>query len=74
MKIEFFLEVLQIEIMLFLNNNHFCLIRNSEGVSFIQAINELKDNFKIVDRYVTEENVHSHFKYEFTPKKLESHI
>ena len=34
---------------LFLYNNHFCLIWKSEGVSFNQAIKELKDNFKIVD-------------------------
>ena len=46
----------------------------SEGVSFKQAIKELKDNFKIVDNYITEENVTSHFKYEFTPKKIESHL
>ena len=44
----------------------------SEGVGFNQAINELKDNFKIVDNYVTEENVNSRFKYEFKPKKIES--
>ena len=57
---------------LFLFNNHFCLIWKSEGVSFKQAIKELDDNFKMVDNYITEENVTSHFKYEFTPKKIES--
>ena len=35
---------------LYLFNNHFCLIQKSENVSFIQAIKELKDNFKIVNR------------------------
>ena len=59
---------------LFLFDNHFCLIWKSEGVSFKQAIRELKDNFKIVDIYITEENVNSHFKYEFIPKKIESHL
>ena len=59
---------------LFLFDNHFCLIWKSEGVSFKQAIRELKDNFKIVDNYITEENVNSHFKYEFIPKKIESHL
>ena len=59
---------------LFLYNNHFCLIWESEGVSFNQAIKELKDNFKIVDNYITAENVQSHFKYEFIPKKIESHL
>ena len=59
---------------LFLYNNHFCLIWKSRGVSFNQAVQELKNNFKIVDNYITEENVKSHFKYEFIPKKLESHL
>ena len=59
---------------LFLFNNHFCLLWKSEGVSFKQAIKELDDNFKMVDNYITEENVTSHFKYEFIPKKIESHL
>ena len=59
---------------LYLYNNHFCLIWKSRGVSFKQAINELKSNFKIVDNYITEENVNSHFKYEYKPKKIESHL
>ena len=59
---------------LFLYNNHFCLIWISERVSFNQAIKELKDNFKMVDNFITEENVNSHFKKEFSPKKIESHL
>ena len=59
---------------LFLYNNHFCLIWKSEGVSFNQVLKELKDNFEIVDNYITEENVNSHFKYEFIPKKIDSHL
>ena len=59
---------------LFLFNNHFCLIWKSQGVSFKDAIRELKDNFKVVDNYITEENVNSHFKYEFIPKQIESHL
>ena len=59
---------------LYLYNNHFCLIWKSEGVSFNQAIRELKANFKIVDNYITEENVNAYFKYEFMPKKIESHL
>ena len=47
---------------LFLYNNHFCLIWKSEGVSFKQAFKELDENFKIVDNYITEENVTSRFK------------
>ena len=59
---------------LYLYNIHFCLIWKSQNVSFIQALQELKNNFKIVDNYITEENVNSHFKYEFIPKKIESHL
>ena len=59
---------------LYLCNNHFCLIWKSEKISFKQAIKELGDNFKMVDNYITEENVTSHFKYEFIPKKIESHL
>ena len=59
---------------LFLYNNLFCLIWKSQRVSFNQAVQELKNNFKVVDNYVTEENVIFHFKYEFIPKKIESHL
>ena len=59
---------------LYLYNNHFCFKWKSQGVSFNQAIQELKNNFKMVDNYITEENVNSHFKYEFTPKKYEYHL
>ena len=59
---------------LYLYNNHFCLFWKSQGKNFEEAIQELKDNFKIVDNYITEENVNAYFKYEFTPKKIESHL
>ena len=59
---------------IFLHENHFCLIWKSEKVSFKDAIGELKEHFKIVDNYITEENVNSHFKYEFIPKKIDSHL
>ena len=39
---------------LYLYINHFCLIWKSECVSFNQALKELKNNFKIVDNYITE--------------------
>ena len=59
---------------LILFNNHFCVVWKSENVSFKQAIRELEENFKRVDNYITEENVNSHFKYEFIPKKIKSHL
>ena len=34
----------------------------------------MKDNFKIVDIVMTEANVNCHFKYEFIPRKFESHL
>ena len=58
----------------FLYNNHFCLKWKAEGVSFNQAVKELKDNLKIVDIYLTNENVNYLFIYEFIPKKIESHL
>ena len=59
---------------LYLYNNLFCLICKSQAVSFIQAFQELKKNFQLVDNYITEENVNSHFDYEFIQKKIESHL
>ena len=59
---------------LFLYQSHFCSICKSESVSFNQAIEELKDISKIVDYYITKENVNSHFKYELIPKKIESFL
>ena len=59
---------------LHLYKNHFCLIWKSQGISFNQAITELKDKFKIVDIYITEENVRSYFEYIYKPKKTESHL
>ena len=59
---------------LYLYNNHFCLLWKSEGVSFKDAVKELKDILKIVDKYIIEEKVKSHFEYIYKPKKLESHL
>ena len=61
-------------IALKLHNNHFCLTWKSMGVGFNQAIKELKHNFEIVDNFICEENVNSHFEYIYQPKKNESHL
>ena len=50
------------------------MLWKSQGVSFRDAIQELKNNFKIENKFITEENVNSHFKYEYNPKKIESHL
>ena len=68
----FGIEMLLKEKKLCIYNNHFCLIWKSQNVSFNKAIKEVKDNFKIVHKFITEENVNSHFKYDFTPKKIDS--
>ena len=59
---------------MYLYNNHFHLKWKSKNVSFNDAIKELKDNFKIIDIYITGENLISHSRYEFIPKKIESHL
>ena len=59
---------------LYFYTNHFCLIWKIENVSFKQTIKELKDNFKSVDNFITEENVKSYFEYIYKPKKIESHL
>ena len=59
---------------LFLYNNHFGLIWKSESISFNHAQIEEKDDFKLVDSYITEEIVTSRFKYIYRPKKIESHL
>ena len=46
---EFFRDRLLIEIMLFLYNNHFCLLWKPEKVMFNQAFKEMNDDFEIVD-------------------------
>ena len=65
--------VIEGNLALCLYNNHFCLLWKSENVSFNQAITELKHKFKVVDNFIVEGNVISHFKCEFIPKKIVSH-
>ena len=57
---------------MFLYNIHFCLLWKTQSASFNQTIKELKDNFKKVDNFITEENVNSHFQYKFIPEKINS--
>ena len=66
--------VMKSDIALYLYINHFCLIWKSQNISFNDAIKEIKENFKKVDNNITLENVNSRFKYEFIPKKTESHL
>ena len=66
--------VIERNIALYVYNIHSCLIWKSENVSFNQTTKEWKENLKTVDNYITEENVNSYFKYDFIPKKIESHL
>ena len=69
------LDQLQIEMTLcFYIKINFYLVWKSESVSFNQAFKGLRDNFKVVDNYLTEENVKYHFEYIYKPKKIESHL
>ena len=49
------------------------MLWNSQKFSFRQAVENLKDKFKIVDVFILKENFNSHFEYEFTPSKIDSH-
>ena len=64
--------LLQRDISLSIYNNHFYLIWKSNGISFNQAIRELKDNFKVVDNVVSDKPVKSFIIYEYNPKKVKS--
>ena len=57
-----------------IHNNLFCLIWKSDGVSFDQAIGELKDNFKVVDNVMSDKHVKSYIKYKYKPKKVQSQL
>ena len=52
---------------LFIYKNHFCSIRKSNGISFDKAIKELKDNFKEVDKVISDKYVKSFIKHEYNP-------
>ena len=43
--------------VLYLFNNHFCLISKSEGVSFSKALDELPAKIKFADDYISNNNV-----------------
>ena len=59
-------------ISLFIYINHFCLIWKSNGISFNQAIEDLKLNFKFVDIVLSDKHVKRFVKYEYDPKKVQS--
>ena len=59
--------------MFICNNNQFCLIWKTNGISFNQVIeNESKPNFKLADNVISDKHVKSFIKYEYNPKKFKS--
>ena len=59
-------------IALYFHNIHFCSIWKSQNVSFNKAIQELKSNFKNVDKNTFDKHVENFFQYEYNPKKAQS--
>ena len=57
-----------------IHENHFCSNWKSDGISFDKAIKELKDNFKLVDNVMSDKQVKNFIKYEYSPKKVQSHL
>ena len=63
--------ITQRDTSLFIYINHFCLIWKSNKISFNRVIeDELKPNFKVVDKVISDKHVKSFIKYEYNPKKL----
>ena len=51
-----------------------CLIWKSNGISFNQVIeDELKPNFKVVDKDISDKDVKSSIKYDYKPKRSNLH-
>ena len=66
--------VTETNIALYLHKNNLCLIWKSKAVSFNKTLEEFEWNFKVLDNFITEKNVNSHFKYEFIPKTIVSNL
>ena len=61
-------------IALEIHKYRFCLIWKSNVISFNQAIDKLKPNFKVVDSVTSDRHVKSFVKYEYKPKKVQSQL
>ena len=73
MGIEYILEILQRNIALKCTTT-ICLIWKSNRISFNQAIEELKNNFKVVDSVLSDKHVKSFIKYEYKPENVQSQL
>ena len=57
-----------------MHENHFCLIWKSDGISFDEAVKELKDNFKVVDNVISDKLVKSFIKDEYRLKNAQPQL
>ena len=64
--------ITQRNISLFIYDIHFSVIWKSNGISFNEAIEKLKLNFKLVDKFMSVKHVKSFVIYENIPKKVQS--
>ena len=59
-------------ISLFISYNHLCLSLKSNGITFNQAIEEVKLNIGVVDNVISDNHGKSSVKFEFEPINVES--
>ena len=65
--------VVEKNIGLYVHDNHFCLIRKSQGVSFNKLIEDaLEKNLKVVDSCISDKLVKSFIKFEYKHKTFQS--
>ena len=57
-----------------MHKNRCCLIWKSTGISFNEALEELKNNFEVVDSVIFDKHVKSFIKYEYKPKEIQSRL
>ena len=57
-----------------MHKNLGCLIWKSIGISFNQALEELKYNFKVVDSGIFDKHVKNFVKSEHKPEKMQSRL
>ena len=61
-------------IALEIHKNHFCLIWKSNGISFTKALEELRNNFKVLDNGISDKHVERFTKFEYIVKKVQSQL
>ena len=60
-------------ISFYIYNNRFCLIWKSNGTNFNKAIEEVKLNFKVLDKVMSGKLLKSFVEYEYDPKLFNLH-